>query len=101
MEEMFCVASGGSEGDRRENSSMWKVITGSDDEVFGVASEGLKFRMSPSRACPRRRAKMLLTLLPLSSKELLPFNLVVRGQVPGRSHFLSNGMTFISPNGVL
>ena len=83
---------------------MWKVITRSDNEAFGITAKGLNFSCGPTVGVGRLLLKMVL---PFLSKEVLPFNLEVGGKVPSVKPAVHLGdgvvqeMTFLRPNSVL
>ena len=51
--------------------SVWKMISWSDNEAFGVAAKGLNFSSGPTIGMGRLVLKMLFPFLP---EKVLPFN---------------------------
>ena len=80
---------------------MWKVITRSDNEAFGVAAKGLNFSCGPTVGVGRLVLKMLFPFLP---KEVLPFNVKVGRKLPSVKPTIHLGdgviqkVTFLRPN---
>ena len=84
--------------------SVWKMISRSDNEAFGVAAKGLNFSCGPTIGMGRLMLKMLFPFLP---EEVLPFHVKVRGKLPSVKPAIHLGdgviqkVTFLRPNSVL
>ena len=63
----------------RENGGVWKMITRSDNEAFGEASEGLNFSRGPSSVVISLVCNMTI---PFLTKEVLPFNVKPGRKLP-------------------
>ena len=87
-----------------EYCSVWKLITRSDNESFGVTAKCPDFRCGPTVGVGRL---LLNVVLPFLSKEVLPFKLEVRRKVPCAKQAVHLGdgvvqeITFLRPNSVL
>ena len=63
----------------RENGGVWKMITRSDNEAFGEASEGLNFSGGPSSVVISLVCNMTI---PFLTKEMLPLNVKPGRKLP-------------------
>ena len=88
----------------REDRSMWKTITRSNNEAFGVAAKGSDFEWGPT---VRVGGLLLSMVLPFLSKKVLPFDLEAGRKVPCTKPTVHLGdgvvqeITFLRPNSVL
>ena len=62
-----------------KDGSVWKMITGSNNEAFGEAAKGLYFSGGPPIGVGGLTCSVTV---PFLSKEMLPFNVKTGGKLP-------------------
>ena len=83
---------------------MWKMISRSNNEAFGIAAKGLNFSCGPTIGMGRLMLNMTFPFLP---EEVLPFDVKVGGKLPSVKPAIHLGdgviqkVTFLGPYSIL